>query len=54
MILIASVLSMFLEMEPKNKICREVHEVLAEAVDEGWYSPVDAFKVVYRCEQFDW
>ena len=34
--------------------CDEINEVVAEAVEEGYYSQFDAEQIAVRCERVTW
>ena len=35
-------------------LCDEINEVVAEAVEEGYYSQFDAEQIAHRCESVTW
>ena len=48
--ILSSILSFYLNMEPTRPLCKEVHEAVVEAVTDGYYSAIEAVTVVLRCE----
>ena len=52
--LFAGVLSTLLELQPKQLICIEIRDVLAEAVEEGYITLRDPVGIIDRCEERGW
>ena len=52
--LFAGVLSTLLEMQPKQLICIEIRDVIAEAIEEGYITLDNPVGIIERCEERVW